>query len=82
MFKWFRWSNFLDTHQEWHALVIGLADGITFQRTNWFDIDKLYGPAEKMMQEFHYYKGGLILGRLGIIAFIAGMVAAVLGNVL
>jgi len=74
MFKWFHWPNFLDTYQEWHSFVIGLADGITFQKTDWHRINDLYGLHEHMDWEFHYYKGGLIFGRLGIIAFITAMI--------
>lgn len=72
MAKWFDWKQFFSEHQEWHAWVIGLGDGMAFRSTNWEQLNVYYGDAEKMRQELHYYKFGLGIGMLIVIAFIFG----------
>ena len=71
MFKWLNLNNFMDTHQEWHAFVIGLADGMSFQST---DMDVFYPESEKMEEEIHYYKGGVFFGRIAFVVLVAGMI--------
>ena len=73
MFKWFKIRNFLDEHQEWHSLVIGWGDGVSFRSTDWAKLNVFYGDKEKMSQELHYYKFGLGLGLFSILGFITAM---------
>jgi len=70
-FKWLK--EFLNEHQEWHALVIGWGDGFSFRNTDWRGINKIYGKEEKMRRELHYYKAGLGFGVLSLIGFITAM---------
>ena len=74
MFKWFNPLNLMDTVQEWHAFVIGLADGMSFQHTEWHTMDIFYPESEKMEEEIHYYKGGVFFGRIAFIVLVAGMI--------
>jgi len=71
--SWFNIKNFLDIHQEWHALIIGWGDGVSCRRTDWQKINRIYGSEEKMKREFHYYKAGLGIGVLTLIGFITAM---------
>ena len=74
MMKWFHWSNFLDTYQEWHALIIGWADGVSFTKTDWSKIAHSCPHDAGIEGEYHYYKVGVALGRFSIIGFIAAMI--------
>jgi len=78
MFKlpdWLNLKEFLNTHQEWHALVIGWGDGVSFRKTDWYMLNVYYGTKEKMRQELHYYKFGLALGFFSILGFVAWLVS-------
>lgn len=70
-FKWL--YTFMNTHQEWHAILIGWGDGISCRRTDWQEIHRIYGDKEKMRRELHYYKVGLGVGVLTLIGFITAM---------
>lgn len=63
------WQTFLDTHQEWHALVEGLGDGFCFLS---------YNLVESLSKERHYYKTGRAIGFALLLAYIAGIVALML----
>lgn len=60
------WQTFLDTHQEWHAFVEGLADGF---------YPLLRSKYEG--KERHYYKAGRAIGFAGFIIFIAAAIVIV-----
>jgi len=63
-FKWFDWSNFLDTHQEWHALFEGFSETFCFWRAN-------YEPSKELLKdlqsEHHYYAFGRVLGFISLV---------------
>ena len=73
-FKWFDCRNFLDTYQEWHALVNGFCEVVCPWPTR-------YKPSEEnekdIADEFHYYQFGRVLGLftwIGLIALIKNIV--------
>jgi len=57
---------------EGHAFLIGLGDGVAFSKTDWGTIE-LYSLPKDIKGELHYYKIGLVVGRLLIIGFVTGM---------
>ena len=61
------WRTFLSDHHEWHALVIGVGDGISFQTVQTWQHSVL-------LKELHYYKTGVGVGRLGLIILVAILV--------
>ena len=61
-----KFKEFLSDYKEWHALVIGWGDGVSFRRTGWSRVREIEG-------EVHYYKAGLALGLFSIIGFITAM---------
>ena len=62
---------------EGHAFLIGLGDGVAFTRTDWGTIAECSLPKE-IKGELHYYKAGLLFGRLIILGFITGMIRLLL----
>lgn len=61
------WQTFLDTHQEWHAFVEGLADGFCLLLRSKYE-----------GKERHYYKAGRAIGFALLLAYIAGIIAFLL----
>jgi len=62
MFKWFNPRGFIDTHQEWHALVVGFCEVMC----PWPPRHKPSPENEKdIADEYHYYMWGRSLGILG-----------------
>jgi len=57
---------------EGHAFLIGLGDGVAFTKTDWNMIGDWSKP-EAIKGELHYYKAGLLVGRIFIIGFVTGM---------
>ncbi len=78
-FGWFNPANFMDTYQEWHAFVEGIADGFCPWQSR-------YDPNEELKQdiesEHHYYSAGTVIGFAAFIFAIAGAVRLVLEVVL
>ena len=66
-------KDLMPTWTEWHAIVIGWGDGVSFTYTDWDLINLLYDEEEKMKQELHYYKFGVGLGRLTWALIIASL---------
>lgn len=64
-------KDLMMTWTEWHALVIGFGDGVSFTHTNWDDIPLLYDDG--LEGELHYYKFGSALGRLTWALIIASL---------
>jgi len=65
MCKGLHFGTFLDTHQEWHALVEGFAESFCF----WKPRHKLTGELLKDLQgEHHYYMTGRVVGFIALIA--------------
>jgi len=62
----------MDDPGEGHAFLIGLGDGVAFTKTDWGTIDQ-YSHPEQIKTELHYYKVGMMVGRLLIIGFVTGM---------
>ena len=61
MFKWFNPRGFIDTHQEWHALVNGFSEVLC----HWPPRHKPSPENEKdIADEYHYYMWGRALGIL------------------
>ena len=69
-------KNFLDTHQEWHALVEGFGDGFCPWGSAYEPSSKL---AEDIRNEHHYYTAGSAIGFIALIFAIAGAVRLVIG---
>jgi hypothetical protein len=58
-FSWFHLSNFMDTHQEWHAFVEGLCEVLC----PWPARHKLTGDLMTDLNgEHHYYAFGRAVG--------------------
>lgn len=58
------WEDIKLTWVEWHAVVIGLGDGLAFTKTDWSRIRE-YCPNDKFIEgELHYYKISVGIGRL------------------
>jgi hypothetical protein len=59
MLKWLNINNFLDTYQEWHALVVGFSEVLC----PW---PARHGPSREnrkdIEDEYHYYMWGRTLG--------------------
>ena len=70
-FEWFNINNFLDTHQEWHALVEGFADGFCPMRDR-------YDPSPELLKdltgEHHYYNAGRAMGFGCFLVLLAGLI--------
>ena len=61
MFKWFNPRNFLDTYQEWHALVEGFCEVMC----PWPARHPLTGQLlDDLQADHHYYMFGRALGIL------------------
>ena len=64
-FGWLDLRNFLDTYQEWHALVVGFCE-VMCPWPAW------HGPSPEnkkdIEDEYHYYIWGRALGILGWLA--------------
>jgi hypothetical protein len=59
MFKWFNPENFMDTYQEWHALVVGFCEVLC----PWPPRHKPSPENEKdIADEYPYYMWGRSLG--------------------
>jgi len=78
-FSWFDIHNFLDTHQEWHALVEGFCETFCFWRAN-------YEPSKELLKdlksEHHYYAFGRVLGFISLVGFGLLIVGILRGKVL
>ena len=61
MLKWFNPNNFLDTYQEWHALVIGFCEVVC----PWPRYQPSVENKKDIEDEYHYYMWGRSLGILG-----------------
>jgi len=65
-FKWFHFSNFMDTYQEWHAFVEGFSETFCFWKSR-------YEPSEELLKdlraEHHYYQAGRVLGFIALAGF-------------
>lgn len=66
------WRTFLSNHHEWHALVIGVGDGISFQTVQTWQHSVL-------IHELHYYKFGVGVGRLALVLWVAVLLKWVVG---
>ncbi len=66
-----RLRSFMNEHQEWHAFVIGWADGASCRKTDWSKMNLYYGDKEQIGREFHYYKFGLPIGLFTLFVVIA-----------
>ena len=70
-FNWFQWSNFFDTHQEWHAFLEGFSDGFCVGLSH-------YEPSPTLLNELqedhHYYNAGRAFGFASFIVLVTGMV--------
>ena len=65
MFKWLHINSFLDTHQEWHALVNGFCEVLC----PWPPRHRPSPENKKDIEdEYHYYMWGRTLGILGWLA--------------
>jgi len=64
IFGWFNPREFLNTHQEWHALVEGFCETFCFWRAN-------YEPSKELLKdlksEHHYYATGRAVGFLSLV---------------
>ena len=78
MITWFKLKEVMNDCEEGHAFLIGLGDGITFQKTDWSQIHKWSLPSE-VQGELHYYKWGALTGRIAFILLITGMIALLKG---
>jgi len=67
------WEGLLLTWAEWHMIVIGWGDGVSFTKTDFKILD------EEMQGEVHYYKFGSALGRLTLVLVIALLLRRFLG---
>lgn len=65
-FKWFDWSNFLDTHQEWHAMVEGFSESFCFWRAHHEPSPELL---KELQAEHHYYAVGRVVGFILLVVF-------------
>lgn len=76
-FKWFHFSNFLDTYQEWHALVEGFSESFCFWRAH-------IEPSEELLNdikgEHHYYVFGRVIGFVVLIISLAIVVKYIAGR--
>ena len=75
MFKWLNLNNFLDTPEEWHALVIGFCEVLCL------GTHKQPMPSKELEYikgEWHYYMFGRALGVLCWIGFVALIKSVVL----
>ena len=72
-------KDFLNTHQEWHALVEGFGDGFCPWDNRYEPTDELKADIRK---EHHYYTAGSAIGFVTLIFSIAGAVRVVLGAIL
>jgi len=73
LLKGIKLSTFLDTHQEWHAVVEGFCDGF-FPFIRGVISDKL---KTELAGEHHYYRPGVILGVVAAVWFWIGVFKAV-----
>jgi len=78
-FSWFDIRNFLDVPQEWHAMIEGIAEGITLGKLKYEPTRRLRRDLRK---EHHYYAAGAGIGIIILIFSIAGAVRLVLEAVL
>jgi len=58
--------------REAHSFLIELGDGVSITKTDWGTIDS-YSLPKEIKGELHYYKLGLLVGRIFIIGFVTGM---------
>ena len=77
MRTWFNPKKVMDDCEEGHAYLIGLSDGICFGNTDWSKVHKWSLPKE-VEGELHYYKWGVLSGRLVFYGLVYGIVAMIL----
>ena len=63
-------KEFLNTHQEWHALIEGFCDGF-------FPLGIKYKPSKALQEdiesEHHYYNPARIAGIVSFVLFVVGI---------
>lgn len=68
MFKGIKLKTFLNTHQEWHALVIGFFESFCPWPSRYY----LTGtPMGELKGEYHYYLAGRGLGFVALLILLA-----------
>jgi hypothetical protein len=82
-FSWFHFSNFIDTYQEWHALVEGFSEGFCIVRKSRYEP---YDQEEEnllkdLRTEHHYYAAGRVLGLATFIVLATGMIVWIIGAI-
>ena len=72
--KGIRLRHFLDTYQEWHAVVEGFCDGFCLCRAKYKPTHKL---AWDIRKEHHYYNPGRAIGFACFVRFIVAMIEVI-----
>jgi len=78
-------STFLDTHQEWHALIEGFSDGFCIRKARyepWDGGNDDENLLKSLRKEHHYYNIGRVPGFASFIILVTGMIAWIIGAVI
>ena len=72
MLKGINFKEFLNTYQEWHALVFGFCETMCPGEPRHPGMsDEL---AKQIEDESHYYRSGRVIGYIARVLFIAGVI--------
>lgn len=69
MFKGIKLKTFLNTHQEWHAFVIGFFEVLCPWPSRYH---LTMAPMDDLLKEFHYYMAGRGLGFVTLLLILIG----------
>jgi hypothetical protein len=75
MFKWLNLKDFLNTPEEWHALVVGFFEVLCpWPARTWLS----GGGLDQLLKEYHYYMTGRGLGFVALLLLLSGIAKFVL----